>query len=679
MKRFAAAWLFLLLFSSGAAATASPAGSFEILRDRLRMPDGVHLSVTYFVPISKKPGKRFPVLFEMHPYRKDDFFYLRDYSLYAYFARRGYVLAKVDVRGTGSSEGKVPNREYSKAELQDAEEVIRQLAAKPWSNGKIGMWGISWSGFNALQVAMRAPPALRAVLAADASDDLYKDDVHYIDGAFHVDEYALAIDHDLGLPRSPGYPLDRAYFKDRFERYPWILTYLKQQRDGPFWRRASLRWNYPAIQVPVYLIGGLLDGYRDSILRMLEKMKVPVKAVLGPWNHSWPDDGKPGPNFEWRREAVRWWDHWLKGENTGILAEPRFALFVRAGHAPDASLQLTPGHWRYEQWPISRAIHRSYYPASEHRLEVKRGEPEIARLKYLPSSGLEMGYWWGEPAGDMRGADQGSLVFDSPSLREKAEVIGFPKVRLKVSAPAKTVHWVARLEDVHPDGQVSLVTGAVLNGSQRRSRLRPEAWIPGRVEEIAFDLHFTTWTFQAGHRIRLALSNAAFPMIWPTPDTMTTEVHLGTDATRIELPIIPFESRPVPRFFPPEPREQRLDAVFKDDEAWPKQTRVIRNPEDTRVTVEAKGSTRLEIAGRRFMSTEKTAYWTRDRSPSDSGFSGSAEHGFQEGSRGFRLKTQVEIRSDHRFFHTSFLRELFSGGKLVKKRQWKEKIRRDHQ
>jgi predicted acyl esterase len=317
-KRLLPFFLFLFLcffpFSAHQAEYEDPSApiyEFEIIRDWLKMKDGVRLSATLFKPIAKQESEKFPVLFEFLPYRKDDSFYLRDYPLYSYFARRGYVAAKVDIRGTGSSEGMVPPREYSEVELEDAVACIRQLAQAPWSSGNVGMWGISWGGFNAIQVAMRRPPELKAILAMDATDDLYHDDVHFIDGAFHVDQYELSIDTDLGLPRWPEYFCDEDYFKNRFNAYPWFLTYLKQQKDGEFWRRNSLRWNYPSIQIPVYLIGGLLDGYRDSIPRMLENMNVPMKAVVGPWPHAWPDNGAPGPNYEWRREAIRWWDYWL--------------------------------------------------------------------------------------------------------------------------------------------------------------------------------------------------------------------------------------------------------------------------------------------------------------------------------------------------------------------------------
>ncbi len=653
-----------------------PVYEFEIHQDWLTMKDGIRLSVTYFKPIPKEKNEKFPVLFEFLPYRKDDSFYLRDYPLFSYFARRGYVIAKVDIRGTGSSEGTLPPREYSEQELEDAVEIIDKLSRMPWSNGKIGMWGISWSGFNAIQVAMRQPPALKAILAVDASDDLFHDDVHYIDGAFHIDEYELAIDHENGLPRSPDYRLDDAYFSERFNAYPWFLTYLKHQEDGEFWRKNSLRWNYKAIKVPAYLIGGLLDGYRDSIPRMLENQEAPVKAEIGPWNHAWPDNGEPGPNYEWRHELVRWWDCWLKGQDTGIMDEPGFAVFVREGHPPDANLKMTPGHWRYEEWPIKRTVWSKFYPDKEGRLLEKKGSEGVDSLKYIPSSGVVVGYWWGDPTGDMRSADAGSLTYDSEVLKEKIEIIGFPEVRLKVSSDAKLAHWIVRLEDVFPDGRVSLVTGALLNGAHRASRLKPEYLTPGKAYELEFSLHFTTWTFQPGHRIRMAVSNSQFPMIWPTPDPMTTRLFLGSESTCLELPVIPCEARPVPGFLPPQPREERPDARNLESRGWPFRHQVITDLTNQTTTVEWEAESRMEIRGRQYFCYEKTSYKTDDPNPAHSSFGGEASHIIHLESRTLKLNTHISVLSDEKYFHVKFIREIFEAEKLIRKHCWEESIPR---
>jgi len=670
-----------------------PRYDFRIEDGWLAMKDGVRLAVTYYRPVPRAAGERFPVLFEFLPYRKDDGGYIGVYSLYTYFVRRGYILARVDIRGTGSSEGTFPLREYSEQELDDAVEAIGQLARLPGSNGRVGMWGISWGGFNAIQVAMRRPPALKAILAACATDDLYHDDVHYIDGAFHVDEWAFWFDHSKAIPRSPDYPLDEAYFRERFDSYPGLLTYLRQQQDGEFWSRNSLRGQYDRIQVPCYLIGGLLDGYRDSIPRMLETMKVPLKAEIGPWNHAWPDDGTPGPNYEWRHEAVRWWDQWLKGRETGVRNDPRLVIFLRAGHAPDAGLAVTPGRWIATDWPLPGAVGRPLFPAADGRL---RETPEAAgadTLVYVPSYGISTGLWWGEPTGDMRPDDAGSLVYDGDILEEPLVIAGLPRVRLRVKAGAPLAHWAVRLEDVLPDGRVALVAGGLVNGAQRRSRLRPEPLVPGEDAVLEFDLHLTTWTFQPGHRVRLAISNSLFPMIWPTPDPMTTTLIRGIvefgplgdpeprlEATHIKLPVVDPSRLGGPAFLPAEKREVRTDARDLGSDVWPQGTNEWKR--DTArglVTYTWSGRSRFEIGKRRFEATEKNVYETSDSDPAASRFLGEDSDRVELPGRTIDVLTSVEIRSDAKTFRVTFTRRVLENGKPVRERTWQEAIPRLYQ
>ena len=643
----------------------------------LRMKDGVRLAVTCYRPVPRAAGERFPVLFEFLPYRKDDGGYVGVYSLYTYFVRRGYILARVDIRGTGASEGTFPLREYSERELDDAVEAIDQLSRLPGSNGSVGMWGISWGGFNAIQVAMRRPPALKAILAACATDDLYHDDIHYIDGAFHVDEWAFWFDHSKGLPRSPDYPLDEAYFRERFDSYPGLLTYLKQQEDGEFWSRNSLRGQYDRIQIPCYLIGGLLDGYRDAIPRMIEAMKVPVKAEVGPWNHAWPDDGVPGPNYEWRHEAVRWWDQWLKGRETGVRRDPRLVIFLRAGQAPDAGLMMTPGRWLAGDWPIPGTAWKKLYPTADGRLRGSPASPGADSLLYVPGTGIATGLWWGEPTGDMRPDDAGALVYDGDLLREKFEIAGLPRVRLRVRAGAPLAHWAVRLEDVFPDGRVALVAGGLLNGSQRRSRQRPEALTPGETCDLEFALHLTTWTFGPGHRVRLSVSNSLFPMVWPTPYPMTTSLVTGVEATRVEIPVIPAGRLSPAAFRPAEKREVRTDAKDLGSDVWPQGTSEWKR--DTArgvVTYTWAGKSRYEIGDRRFEATEKNVYETNESDPAESRFLGEDTDRVELRGRTIDLVTSVEVRSDARDFHVTFVRRVLENGRAVRERKWQETVPR---
>lgn len=670
---------------AGLPASARPVGEqgrhpehrFTIEPLWLVMRDAIHLSATVFRPIPCVPGEVFPVLLEMLPYRKDDSFYLRDYPHYSFFARRGFIAVKVDVRGTGSSEGRVPPREYSAEEIEDAVEVIEAVARLGGANGRVGMWGISWGGFNALQVAMRRPPALGAILAAHASDDLYHDDVHYLDGILHLDLYQLEIDHEMGLPRSPDYPLDEAYFRDRFEAEPWLLTYLRHPLDGPFWREGSLRGQYERLAVPAFLIGGLADLYRDSVVRTLENARVPVEAQIGPWNHDFPDTGVPGPNHEWRDQAVRWWDRWLADAPGEVrVAVPRLAVFVRAGHPPDPALERAPGHWRLEEWPIRRSRPVRLYPAPGGRLGAARGRRARDSLRYAPGSGTAAGDWWGDTPADMAADDAGSLVYDTAPLASPIEVVGTPRVSLRASADARLAHWVARLEDVAPDGRVTLVTGGAINGAQRHDRLRPAALVPGAVETIAFALHFTTWTFRAGHRIRLAVTNAQFPMLWPTPDLMTTTLDVGDGRTWLELPQVPFEARPrlsMPRV---RPRLSRPDAREVDVPGGSLRRRVVQGGPGGGVRYEVETRRRYEIGARRFVVDGTCVYATREDRPALSSFAGRMTTVVERPPSRLELATHMQVRSTRDELHVRLERAVSRDGVTLRRRVWRERIPR---
>ena len=279
----------IFVFLAGAAsAFAKPLYGVHLQKAWIPMHDGVRLAVTLYMPEGAARGAHFPALLEYLPYRKDDDEAARDFGTHSYFARHGFVGARVDIRGFGNSEGTPPEREYSAREQLDGDEVIAWLAHQPWSNGNVGMLGISWGGFNSIQMALRKPPALKAIIACAATEELFKEDVHYMDGVFHVDEFELTMDLDQGRPGAPDFSLDESVIGSRMNSEPWSLNYMKHQRDSAFWR-SPLR-PIEQLQGPAFLIGGMQDGYRDSIIRMLEQVKAPLKAWIGPWNHGFPNE-----------------------------------------------------------------------------------------------------------------------------------------------------------------------------------------------------------------------------------------------------------------------------------------------------------------------------------------------------------------------------------------------------
>src|SRR6266850_3292001 len=650
-----------------------PLYGMKLVQASIPLQDGVRLAANLYMPDGAKPKERFPALLEYLPYRKDDGGVVRDQVFYAYMVARGYVCARVDIRGTGQSEGHMPDREYSDREQLDGMEVIAWLAKQPWSNGNVGEWGISWGGFNSIQMAMRHPPALKAIIAVDASDNLFQDDIHYIDGLMHVDEYEVAMDLHTSLPPAPAFPLDEAILAARFDSPPWLLMYKKQQRNGPFWKRASLQPNYDLIKIPSFLVGGWYDGYRDSVPRMLENLKSPVKAILGPWNHNYPHDAVPGPAIEWRNEAVRFWDQWLKGRNTGIMDEPRVAVYVRHYHPPDPNLKEIPGEWRSEEaWPVRRTQMKTLYAAGDHSLSGAPAKPEVQALKYVPSAGAEAGFWWGEVLTDQRPADAYSLVYDSPPLDADLEILGMPKALLPASATAPLANWFARLSDVAPDGRVTQVTGAGLSGAQRDSMSDPKPLEPGKVYDLDVEMHLTTWVFPKGHRIRLSVSNALWPMVLSTPYNMTTSLQLGgTGGSRLTLPVVPVQGVAA-RVSPPQPSEERTDLKSLGF-PWPGEWLVTRDEGRRTATVLWKGKMGGEYPWGKETDLEKLTYEIEDTHPEVNVIRGEAETTLDLRDRVLVWSGHLSFTSDPKNFFYKYTRELRKDGNLLKTKTWEER------
>jgi hypothetical protein len=642
------------------------------------MKDGVRLAATLYMPDGAKAGEKFPALLEYLPYRKDDGTAAGDYPKHAYFARRGYVSVRVDIRGFGASEGSPPEREYSEQEQVDGEQVIDWLAHQSWSNGNVGMFGISWGGFTALQMAMRHAPGLKAILATDATAELFHDDVHYMDGIAHIDEFELNMDMAEGWTGAPDYTLDEKVLGPRFETPPWSLLYLKHQRDGAFWRERVRPLK--EITIPSFLIGGLLDGYRDNVPDMLMQASGPVKAIVGPWNHTFPNEAVPGPQIEWRNEAVRWFDHWLKGRDTGVERDPRLVIYMQHWHPPDPNLENVPGEWRQEDvWPPKEARPSTLFLHGDHSLAERAAGPSTHLLKYVPSIGVEAGFWWGELLSDVRPVDAFSLVYDSAPLTQEVAILGRPHALLRASATAPLADWFARLSDVAPDGTVTQITGAGINGAQRESMSEPHDLEPGNIYALDIEMHLTSWVFPKDHRIRIAILNALWPMMLPTPYAMTTSLELGGDSSsRVVLPVVPEHGVVPPAFSPPEPSEERTD-LKSEGFPWPGEWTVERDEARHKTTVHWKGTERGEYPWGKENDYENLTYDADDAHPEICAVRGEAESVFALQGRTLTWRGHLLVTSDQKNFYYKYTRELLKDGAMVKTKTWQETIARDHQ
>ena len=526
-------------------------------RSWIPMEDGVRLAVSLYLPEGAEDGRAAPVVLEALPYRKDD----ATASYRPEYARLcdeyGYAVARVDLRGTGSSEG-VATDEYPASEQADLCRVIEWLAEQPWSTGAVGMYGTSYSGFNSLQVAAERPPALKAIIAIYASDDRYTDDVHYTGGALKLLDlvdyplYMVALNALPPVPAIAG-PDWREWWRERVEALePWLLRWVEEQADGPYWRQGSLRPDYERIACPTMLVAGWADGYRNATFRVLERLRAPARLLFGPWSHMATDTSLPGPRIDLVAEMVRWWDRWLRGKRNGVDEAPPVTMFVRHSTRPAPDLDEQPGTWRDEPaWPPDRASTHTLplagaTPAGRpaDRLEVR---PDVGSAAWISCAGHLP---FGQPD-DQRADDAYSLTYDW-KLEQELEILGHPRLSVRVGASAPVAFLSAKLCDVFPDGTSTLVARGFLNLTQRRSRTSPEPMRPGSTETVELELDATSWVFPAGHRLRLSLAGSDWPNLVPPPGPVTLTVE--RDGSALTLPVVEGPSpSPPPSLPPPRP------------------------------------------------------------------------------------------------------------------------------
>jgi predicted acyl esterase len=645
------------------------------------MADGTQLAADLYLPSDLKNNERLPVILEYLPYRKDEGRGNR-FPLFSYFVQQGYIVARVDIRGTGRSQGKLVDGEYSDGEQIDGEQVIDWLSRQNFSTGKIAMLGISWGGFNALHMAMRRPPALKTIISLMSTDDIYQDDVHFIDGMMHIDAYEIGQDLTNALPGAPDFVIDENYFKNRFNTDPWLLKYKKQQTDGPFWNRASLNEDYTQIDIPTFVIGGWYDGYRDFIPRMLKNADVPVKALLGPWNHTWPNWASPEPAIEWRQIAVRWLDHWLKGIDTGILKEPALYYYQRDWHRPGHDLTTIPGSWKEsEVWP--ETLDTLLYLQQDHQLSATPSSFSDS-LVYKPSVGVEASgsvMWWGDWAPDQKGADVYSLVYDSPPISDSLEILGFPEVILRTSTNAPAANWFVRLSDVAPNGMVTQITGAGFNANHIKSAATPIKLLVDSTYTLKIELHATSWKFQKGHKIRIAINNAQWPMIWPTPFPMTTKIHSDIlKPSFLKLPLLSAPAKRLSNPFPKPAEDPELTAYkslsSETLSGFAEINTVTRNERTQTTTVLATNSGSDEYPWGIVHYSEAITHEVSDNSPDKAKVKSTYSITIEQGDRQLKWIGILDFSSDKNHFFYDYTRRLEENDKLIREKNWNTSIPR---
>ena len=650
------------------------------------LPDGTQLAARLWMP-SDATQNPVPVILEYLPYRKRDGTVVRDALTHPYLAGHGYACVRVDMRGNGDSDG-LMHDEYSEQELQDAEHVIAWLVAQPWSTGRVGMMGISWGGFNSLQVAARQPEGLAAVITLCSTDDRYSDDIHFKGGCLLGENLGWSATM-LGYSSRPPDPAMvgnkwRDMWLERLNAEPLLaIDWLQHPHRDAYWRRGSVCENISAIQAPVLAVGGWNDAYTNAVPRLVGSVQAPVKGIIGPWAHKYPHFAMPEPRIGFLQEALRWWDRWLKDLPTGVEADPAFRTYIMNVQPPGASISHIPGRWVSDQvWPSEQnTLERLYLNANGLRSEASRvGKQTFSSPQHTGADSGEYCIIWMGPEfpGDQRQDDAGSLTFDADALKSGFDMVGAPVLTLQFSADQPVAHVAVRLNSIWPDGSVSRLSYAVANLTHLHgsaSHAHPQALEPGKPYTVRIPLDDVAFHVPKGHRLRVALSTSYWPLIWPAPTPVQLTVHTGKSF--IDIP-----KRPK--------RRGDKAPVFAPAEGAPAvQLKTIDKPWSRReVTInQSTGERRMLIEddfGRSTSLEHGLTTWGRGREsyrilPHDPLSARQECHWSMETARGdwsTRTETYSAMTASATHWHITGRLEAFEGDAQILVRTWSKKIKR---
>lgn len=668
------------------ARTDFPHPIVEIENTWIRLTDGVRLATRIWMP-EDAPQHPVPAILEYLPYRLNDGTVLRDLSHHPYFAGHGYAAVRVDMRGTGESDG-ILYDEYLPQEQDDALEVLSWIAAQPWCSGQIGIIGISWGGFNGLQIAARRPPELKTIITICSTDDRYADDVHYMGGCLLGSDmlsWSSVMFAYNALPPDPHYVGEdwrQTWFERMEQTPPYVNAWLSHPHRDEFWKQGSVIEDYEAITCPVYVVGGWADAYTNAVPRLLAGLNVPRKGLIGPWSHNYPERGVPGPAIGFMQECLRWWDYWLKDIDTGIMDEPMLRVWMMDGQPPRTHYEHRPGRWAAEgQWPPAGDTPRRYY-LKPGRLALNPVHEELLEIRGSQIAGQSSNVWCpygrpGELAGDQRIEDGLSLSFTTDPLPEGMQILGYPEATLEVSADRPDALLAVRLCDISPEGASTLVTWGLLNLTHRESHEHPTPLEPGKRCQVTVRLNAIGYVLPREHSWRLAISPTYWPHAWPSPQAVTLSLYAGENSY-LSLPV---------RL--PNPLDGTL-APFQESE-WAGQNSVqVMSPGDHRrwstydinqgvlrltQTIDS-GEMRILRHGLQRSSTNETTYEIMADDPLSANVSCSWEIKMKREDWSIRIETQNNMSSDGDSFRVINILNAYEGNTRVFTKSWNVQIPR---
>ncbi len=641
------------------------------------LSDGTRLSARVWKP-ADSTDLPVPAILEFLPYRKRDGTVARDELTHPHFASHGYVCLRVDMRGNGDSQG-VMDDEYSPQELADAVEVINWIAAQDWCTGAVGMMGISWGGFNSLQVAALAPEPLKAIITLCSTTDRFADDIHYKGGCLLNANLAWGGTMLSYSSRAPDPALVgdhwRAMWLERLNEEPHLSDiWIEHQHRDAYWKHGSICEDYSAIKAATLAIGGWGDGYKNTVQTLVENLDVPVKGIVGPWVHKYPHIATPEPRIDFLNEALRWWDRWLKEKDTGVENDPDLRLFLLDSADPDPFRPARAGRW----------ISQEFRNPSIRTLHLKAGAlgpdacPFSVEIDSPADTGMSSGSFFAlktgpQLPGDQRRDDALSTCFESDVLGDDLVIVGAPEVTLNLVSNAHVVQIALRLCDVHPDGRANRITFGVLNLTHRLGSETPVEMPVGQTIPVTVKLDQIAYNIPAGHRLRLSISNAYWPLLWPAPGA----TRLTLTAGRLDLPLLCETTDPPVQFSEPPANEHTS-------------FHTLREPSNTRETTfdQQSGMTHLRIVddagemedlGHGLINGSIAREWW-DIHPNDPLSARGRTHWSSHSARGdwsVHTETYSEMWADAENFHVTARIEAFEDHRLIFEKDFSKSIRRD--
>ena len=644
----------------------------------ITLSDGCRLSARVWRPVDAAEDP-VPVILEYLPYRKRDGTTARDALTHPYFARRGYACVRVDMRGNGDSEGLMED-EYAPQEQADAVEVIDWLSRQPWCSGNVGMMGISWGGFNGLQLAYLQPEPLKAVITLCSTVDRFADDIHYKGGCLLNENLGWGATMWAYSSRAPD-PELRADWRDlwlqRLENEPFLpALWLKHQSRDDYWRHGSVCEDYSKLTAKILAVGGWGDAYKNAVPQLVEKAG--AKGIVGPWVHKYPHFAAPEPRIGFLQEALRWWDRWLKGIDTGVEDDPDYRAYLMDGIPPATWYAERPGRWIAEARGATSHLPVETWHLGEAGLTRAPG-PLDRRINSPQTCGMAAGeycaIWLGpEMPGDQRGDDALSVCFDGPVAEEDTDIVGAPKVTLRLTSDKPQAQIAVRLCDVGPDGASARITYGVLNLSHRDGPPETAPLEPGVPTEVALDLDHIAYRLPRGHRLRVAISSAYWPLVWPSPERTALTLTEG----RVDLPVRHRAGGDECAFPPPD-----ADAPWQTRELRPEAH--VRRIEQDQVTgmvtlVIEDDFGKVEDADHGLINGTIAREWWSIH-PDDPLSARGRCHWTEEQGRGdwaIRTETFCEMWSDAETFHLTARLEAWEGDRMILARDLEESIPRDN-